>query len=309
MNRMLGALVAVPLCVCIGCFSHWKRAPDRPAAAAVELEPGAEQTMSRVPSGNRVPCIVTNLAWMVGKWVWVEKRRRGEYGPSGIGTIERFCVFPYTDYTERYSSKDGYKHIWAESQAVAPDGRLTCFDFYIIVWSDRILVGGPGDVWYRFAYERDGEHEYLRLTDESSHGVFSEIVFLKVTDDPGKPLCGGRSEEHERAYLQQFPPINGEYIAQYAHGTETLRLLDGGIYEQVWVAKNGAASIRNSGEWLQDGDRVDLAGAMAFWEWNPSGGDNPRSEEVLLDVFRWIRGNVLRGNQGFPEYRQKGVKP
>lgn len=267
--------------------------------------------MSRVPSARGVPCLVTNLAWMVGKWVWVEKRRGGDFRRGGMNVIDRFCVFPYMDYTESYSCEDGYKHIRAELQAVDAEGRLRCSDNVIIVCSDQIVVGGPGGLWYRFAYERDGEHEYLRLTQEPFQGVFSETVFLKVSDDPGTPVCGGRSEEHERAYLQQFPPINGEYIAQYAHGTETLQLLDAGIYTQVWVARGGARSIRNSGEWFQDGDEVDLVGALALWEWNPGGGDDPRRENVWLDVFRWIRGNVLRGSQGFPEYRQRsaGVVP
>lgn len=143
-------------------------------------------------------CAVTNVAWMVGKWVWIEKRRHDQLlWPGGAATVDRLCVFPYADYSQPFSRPACM--IAAELQTANALGELTVLPNSLPIYvTTNVLVGKGWAYWvFDYAHECDGERERLRLRA----GPGNEIVFVKVCDDPGEPiqLIG---EDRERNFPQ-----------------------------------------------------------------------------------------------------------
>ena len=58
--------------------------------------------------------------------------------------------------------------------------------------------------------------------------------------------------------------LYGEYVAEYAYGTDTIRLEKGGVYSQVVKITSTGEIMNNSGQWSFDPgeNRVDLEGCF-----------------------------------------------
>jgi len=254
------------------------------------------------PRGKECPS--TNLVWLIGKWVWIEKRRTGGYTFSGGHfTIDCFCVFPYMNYAEE--GVDGI--IAAEFLTTDPSGKLTPY-LVPVSWMDGwIMLRGPGGLVLRCAHEMDGEWELLRLWNRSEQGEWIEYVFFKFSDDPGEPLAIKGElrnrrfpgwEQFEKSYKRRLPPITGEYRAEYQHGSETLTLKENGSFDQIYQSRDGTLSLRNSGTFFVDDERMSFNSFMecAIWDGRRAGDLQKGSE--IFHLVRRISGNVLTGWAG-----------
>lgn len=266
-------------------------------------------------------CAITNLAWMVGKWVWVEKRRTADFiFPGAYFAIDRFCVFPYMDYADVVSCPTTTL-IAAEFQATDVSSTLTPFlppVYYHCDHSEEqrswLWLRGPLGLVLRCAHEVDGNWDYLRLWNRAERGARVEYVFFKLSDDPGEPLFfkAELREEYfpdwkrfEGAHKRRLPPLTGQYQAEYQHGSESLILKVDGTFEQIYHGQDGALTLKNTSKFRQSGDQISFDSFMQFALWDGRRTERLEKRSTFFHVVRRISGNVLTGFDG--TYRQ--VKP
>jgi hypothetical protein len=277
-----------------------------------ERQPQAEDAFVRRYRSCTVG-LVTNAAWMVGTWLWVEKHRDGCLLAGGDFESDRLCVFPYMDYTRPIPVDDDLA-IAAEFSTWDPNGNMVLIESAVRISTNIIAAGGPSGWRWEYSHVTDGNHDYMILTaGPSSLGCFRRTVLLKISDDPGKPLhlkdvwldrFFPRWREYEEAHQRRLPRVEGTYVVNYPGVTGKLQLFKDGRYRQMLVWTNSTLSVTNCGRWKGDRKSIWLERAVALQQTASENANQVMKDNVWLDIVRFIRGNVLQNYRGYPEYRQ-----